>query len=120
LLKKTSIIEFLSFGSPRAVVYNLSAILLALAIVPTAFLGRLPVKCIWKSYVIPLFFKHNCPTSGIFTDCRCPACGLTRGVSSILHGEFSVGQNYNRLSIFVLLFMIGLIIYNLLKFKKPR
>jgi len=120
LLKKTSIIEFLSFGSPRAVVYNLSAILLALAIVPTAFLGRLPVKCIWKSYVIPLFFKHNCPTSGIFTDCRCPACGLTRGVSSILHGEFSVGQNYNRLSIFVLLFMIGLIIYNFLKFKKPR
>jgi len=120
LLKKTSIIEFLSFGSPRAVVYNLSAILLALAIVPTAFLEHLPVKCIWKSYVIPIFFKHNCPTSGIFTDCRCPACGLTRGVSSILHGEFSVGQNYNRLSIFVLLFMIGLIIYNLLKFKKPR
>jgi hypothetical protein len=119
LNKKNLIIEFLSFGSAKAVVCNLSTIIIMLTVIPTAFLERLSIKCIWKTYIIPLFFRGHCPASGFFADCRCPACGLTRGISKILHGDFDGGQDYNRLSIFVLFLMIFLIIYNFLKIKNP-
>jgi len=122
---KNKIIKFLkvacrlaTFGSPQAVVYNFSVILFMLMVVPTAFFESLPIKCVWKTYIIPLFFHGHCPTSGIFSDCRCPGCGLTRGISSILHGDFSAGQDHNRLSIFVLLYILALILLNLIKMKK--
>jgi hypothetical protein len=127
LSKKKLIIEFLSpacrqagSGSPRAVVYNLSAIIITLAIIPTAFLERFPTKCIWKSYILPIFFHQHCPTSGFFSGCNCPGCGLTRGVSRILHGDIKNGLEFNKLSIIVLAVMLVIITINALKIKKPR
>ena len=89
-----------------------------LAIVPTDFLIYSPIKCVFKNIILPFLFNGNCPTTGIFADCECPACGLTRGMSRLLHGDISSAIEYNFLVIPVFIVMIFVITINLIKIKR--
>lgn len=57
------------------------AVFLVLAILPTAFLDRLPTLCIYRS----LF------------GFRCLGCGMTHAFSSVVHGEWAAAWAYNHL-----------------------
>lgn len=107
---KKYFIDIISFATPEARIFNLSSIFLILAIVPTDKLVYSPVKCVFKHFLLPLIFNGNCPTDGIFANCNCPSCGMTRGMSRLLHGDINGALNYNKLVIIVFLIMIGIII----------
>ena len=58
------------------------------------------------------FFDHGpsvCP-SRLLLDLSCPGCGITRGIMHLIHFEFSLAWEYNKLSYIVLpvLFLIWL------------
>jgi len=99
---KKVILDFVSFGTPQTRFINLFLILFFLAIFPTNALTYSPFKCVFKNLILPLIFNGNCPITGFFADCECPACGLTRALSSLLHGDIYVAWNFNPL-VFVLL-----------------
>lgn len=112
---KNIFFDLLSFGTPQAKVFNLSSILLILSVIPTKSLGILPIRCVFKHFLLPLIFNGNCPTSGIFAGCNCPACGLTRAMSRLLHGDLIGAWNFNKIVFIVFGIMIILIIINLIK-----
>jgi hypothetical protein len=112
---KNILLDIVSFGSPQAKVFNLSLILLILGIMPFSSLGSFPIKCVFKNLIFPLIFRGNCPSSGLFANCNCPACGLTRAMSRLLHGDFVGAYNLNKLVFVVFLVMVVLIIINLVK-----
>jgi len=112
---KKFFIYFLGFDKPGAIVINLSLILIFLAVIPANVVSKGPPICVFKNIILPFVFHGNCPTSGLFVDCNCPACGLTRAISSIMHGDFSAAWGYNRLSFLVFGLMVFLIIFNLIK-----
>ena len=114
---KNIFFDILSFGSPGAIVFNLSLILLILAIIPFNYLIYSPVKCVFKHVIFPFIFG-SCPTSGLFSECNCPACGLTRGMNRLLHGEFSLAWEYNPLVYLVFLIIVIMIIVNGIKVYK--
>ncbi len=111
-------LDFLSFDSPQAKVLNLSFILIILRIIPTNLLSASPVKCIFKTNLLPLVFKGHCPVSGIFGGCNCPACGMTRGMSRLLRGDLIGAWNFNKIVFLVFLVMVVLIAINLLEVVK--
>ena len=108
-------LDLVSFNTPQARVFNLSAILIALAVVPTKHLVYSPVKCVFKNVILPLVFRGNCPTSGLFAGCECPACGMTRAMSRLLHGDVVGAYGFNKGVFLVLLVMLVLIAINLVK-----
>lgn len=108
-------LDLISFGSPQAILFNLSTILILLFIVPTKYLIYSPAKCIFKNILLPLIFKGNCPTTGIFANCDGPACGLTRAMSSLLHGDFYAAWNFNKGVYLLFSIMIIVLIINLVK-----
>lgn len=112
---KDIFLNLLSFDSPRARVFNLSFILIFLRIVPTETLASSPVKCVFKYYLFPLIFRGHCPATGIFAGCNCPACGITRGMSRLLRGDFVGAWNFNKMVFVVFAVMIVLIVFNALK-----
>ncbi len=101
--------EFLSFNSRRAVVINLSTILVGLRLVPAERIGSF---CIFKNFIFPFIF-NGCPTKGLFVGCNCPACGLTRATAYFLRGEIKTAMSFNKLVLILVPFIFGLIIYNL-------
>jgi hypothetical protein len=107
---KTFFIEILSFSTPKARVINLSSIFLLLTVIPTKYLIYSPVKCAFKNFLLPLFFHGHCPISGLFANCNCPACGMTRGMSRLLHGDFSGAWNFNKLVFIVFTIMMFILI----------
>jgi hypothetical protein len=107
--------EFLSFGSPRAVVANFSMIFIIIGIVPTAFWDTAPDLCIWHRFILPIVFNNNCPSAGIFADCHIPSCGLTHAFSALLHGNFSDAYSFNHLVYFVLTIMLIIYFKNIYK-----
>ena len=107
---KTFFIDILSFSTPKARVINLSSIFLLLAIIPTKYLIYSPVKCIFKNFLLPLLFHGHCPTSGLFANCNCPACGMTRGMSRLLHGDINGAWNFNKLVFIVFAIMMFILI----------
>ena len=111
-LKKIKFIffDFLSFGSPQAIVFNLSVILIILALLPTGDLGYLPIKPVFKEFLLPLIFGGNCPDSGILKNCDVYSTGQTRGISNLLHGNFQEAWEFNKITPFLFLVMIILII----------
>jgi uncharacterized protein DUF2752 len=56
------------------------AVLAALAAIPTEVLASLPVVCVWRT----------------FLHVECPGCGMTRALSSALHGHLSEAVAFNR------------------------
>ena len=80
-------------------------------------------------FIILLLFLFILPMSVIeytskFSICQiaigehCPSTGITRGVASLLKGDFSGAMNYNKISILVLLIMLSTIVYDLIKRSK--
>ncbi|MBU0980477.1 MAG: DUF2752 domain-containing protein [Nanoarchaeota archaeon] len=112
---KQALLDIISFGSPQAIVFNLSVILVALAALPTALIQYSPFKCVFKHVILPLVYRGNCPTAGIFAGCECPACGLTRAMSRLLHGDITGALAYNRLVGIVLVVMIAVLAVNVVK-----
>lgn len=116
-LKKIKYVLFdiLSFGSPQAIIFNLSSVLLILRVIPTSLLKHSPFKCIFKNFLLPLIFRGNCPKTGLFANCECPACGLIRAMSRLLHGDFIGAWNFNKVVFLVFGVMVILTIINLFK-----
>ena len=104
--------DILSFGKPWAITFNLATIIAILAVLPTYFLDKAPHFCLFRKYIIPLILRGHCPASGFFTDCRCPACGLTHALSRLLHGDLIGANDYNPLVWFVFPVMIILMLHN--------
>jgi hypothetical protein len=62
------------------------AVLAALAAIPTEILASLPVICVWRTLL----------------HLECPGCGMTRALSSALHGHLYAAVAYNRGVVLVL------------------
>jgi hypothetical protein len=107
------VLDCVSLGSPQAIVIDFSIILLVLLILPTSSLHVLPYRCVFKHVILPFVFRGNCPTSGLFAECNCPGCGLTRGISRLLHLDFAGAWEYNPLSFAVLGVMVVLLVVNI-------
>lgn len=112
------LLEILSFGSPQAIVFNISSIFILLSSLPTQSLVYSPVKCVFKHVILPLIFNGSCPIDGFFAECNCPACGMTRGMSRFLHGDIEGALAFNRLVPLVFIAMIVVLILNMLKVYK--
>lgn len=120
---KKFLLEIISFGSPRAIIFNLSFIFLILLIFPIGEIEHSPFKCIFKNYLLPFIYNNNCPTTGIFANCECPACGLTRGLSLFLHGQFKQAWQINKLTypLFIsMVIILGINIKKLIRHPKQR
>lgn len=59
---------------------------LAFFIIPTAWLERSPTVCVIRRV----------------TGRPCPGCGMTRAVSSVMHGHFREGYRYNKRIVIVM------------------
>lgn len=61
--------------------------------------------------IILLYFTHiGCPIKFI-TGISCPACGMTRAVLAILHGDTHAALNYHPLVITLPVLLISVIVY---------
>lgn len=109
------LLDLLSFGTPLAIIINFIIILSFAFLIPINSLENFPIKCIFKHYILPFIFKGNCPTSGLFAECKCLGCGMTHSFHYILHGDFLLAWNTNKLSFLVMLGIIVLIFINLNK-----
>jgi hypothetical protein len=89
--------DLISFNTPRAIVFNLGLILIILAIIPTDKLHYLPIRSVYEN-----IFRFTPYSSG-----------MTRALSSLLHGDISSAWNYNKLVFVVLATIIILIITNI-------
>ncbi|MBN1386136.1 DUF2752 domain-containing protein [Candidatus Woesearchaeota archaeon] len=108
--------DMLGFRTPQARLFNFSSAFVILASVPTELLAKSPAKCVWKHFLLPLAFGGVCPESGFFADCNCPACYMTRGISSILHGRFRYAwDHYNRFAFLTVVIMAVLLITSLVQ-----
>ena len=107
--------NLISFNGPGAIAFNLISILLLLAFLPLNYASNFPLKCIFNTYVLPWVYGGNCPSTGLFAHCECPACGLTRALSQLLHGDWSGAFILNKIAFVVVLVMLILIIINLRK-----
>jgi hypothetical protein len=74
-----------------------AAVLAALAAIPTQVLASLPAICVWRTLL----------------HLECPGCGMTRAVSSALHGHLHAALTYNRGVVLVLPAALILIIRDL-------
>ncbi|MBS3167052.1 DUF2752 domain-containing protein [Candidatus Woesearchaeota archaeon] len=116
---KTLFLEFLSFSSPRAIVFNLLFILIFLRVLPLKLLENGPRLCVF-SRILELIYRGNCPTSGLFSGCACPSCGLTRGIAHLLRGDLISAYTLNKGVILVFLVILIAIIWNLILFLRQR
>jgi hypothetical protein len=81
-----------------------AAVLVALAAIPTEVLASFPVMCVWRT----LFHLE------------CPGCGMTRAVSSALHGHLHAALAFNRGVVFVLPVALIVVIRDLHALCRPR
>ena len=114
---KSVFLEFLSFDSERAKVINLSSILFLLAIIPTKIIENGHSICIFKNFIFPTLFGEGCSFLG---GCNCPACGMTRAFSNILHGNIKRAWSFNKLAFISLTIMVALVIINAIKLIKGK
>lgn len=63
-----------------------------------------------KGPILPCIFN-------LVTGYKCPGCGMTRAINSLMHGDFISAYDYNKL---ILLIPIGLIIYLIFKILKKN
>jgi len=76
----------------------------ALAMVPTAWLERLPSVCLYWN----LFGVH------------CPGCGMTRAFSALLHGEWGQALLYNKLVVVAFPAIIGVLVHDAARWAQSR
>ena len=114
----TFFLDCISFNTPQAIIFNISVVFLILIIIPTNYLAYSPFKCVFKHIILPFIFRGNCPTGGIFANCECPACGLTRAMSELLHGDVSSALDYNVLVVPLFLMMLFVLVFNITKLIK--
>ena len=112
---KSIFLDLVSFDSAQAKVFNLVMILLSLAVIPSHYIENGHSICIFRNFIIPWLFSGKCPMTGWFANCECPACGLTRAMSRLLHGDLSGAWDYNRAVFLVLVVMVVVIMVNLVK-----
>lgn len=110
---KRFFLDIISFNTPQAIVINISSILVLLAAVPTKYLVYSPFKCVFRNVILPLMFHGGCPISGIFAGCNCPACGMTRAMSRLLHGDIIGAWDFNHMVFFLFVAMATVLIINL-------
>ena len=73
------------------------AVLAALAVIPTQVVESLPVICVWRTWL----------------HLECPGCGMTRALSSALHGHLDAALAYNRGVVLVLPAALMVVVGNL-------
>jgi len=112
---KKLVLDMVSFNTPQAIAINIAIIFLLLVILPTSALQNSPVPCVFKNYILPFVFRGHCPSSGIFANCECPGCGMTRALSRFLHGDLMGALAYNKLVLVLFSVMIVLLVWNILK-----
>ncbi|MBT4541244.1 DUF2752 domain-containing protein [Candidatus Woesearchaeota archaeon] len=112
---KKILLDILSFGSPQAIVFNLTSILVLLGTAPVSAVKYSPVKCVFKHIILPLIYRGNCPTSGFFANCDGPACGMTRAMSRLLKGRVSEALSFNKGVIIVLVVIVIVLLINCYK-----
>jgi hypothetical protein len=94
--------EFLGFSTPRAVVVNLTGILLILVLWPTDRLSYIPVRSLWETVL------HIRPYSS----------GMMRALSRLLHGDARGAWEFNPLAFPVLAVFLVLIGVNALRWAR--
>jgi hypothetical protein len=107
--------DLISFGTCQAIVINIFLIFLFLAIIPTSNLEKTHVPCLFKKIIIPFLYNYDCPTTGFFENCECPACGMTRAMSNLLHGNLNTALSFNKGIIILFPLMIIIFFINLRK-----
>ncbi|MFH1510678.1 MAG: DUF2752 domain-containing protein [Candidatus Woesearchaeota archaeon] len=108
-------LDCIGFNSPRAIVFNILAVFLLLALIPTSWLAHSPMQCVFRTVILPFVFGGDCPDEGFFAGCNCPGCGLTRGMSRLMHADISGALQYNPLVPAVFVVMSWLLLDNLRK-----
>jgi len=100
--------ESTSLSTPRGRLVSFGIVLIVLTITPTEKLYFLPIKSIYET------FLGFVPYSS----------GMTRGVSSVLHGNFEAAFEFNPLSFVVLGIVLILVVTDAIKiinqFRKSR
>ncbi len=117
---KKAFLDSISFNTPEARVFNISTVLAALAIVPTGSLVYSPFKCVFKHLLFPLIFGRVCPTEGLFAGCNCPACGMTRALSRLLHGDLKGSFAFNKMAVILLIAMVTMLIIDTVRIVKKN
>jgi len=94
--------EIISLSTSRGRLVAFGVVILILSAVPTEKLHYLPVKSVYESVFgwIPY------------------SSGMTRGVSSILHGKMDNAWEFNPLSFLTLGVVLGIVVFDLIKLKR--
>lgn len=101
---KKILFDFLTFSYPLYRIILFSIVIFFLFILPIGFLENLPNLSVCSF----IFRKY------------CYSIGITRGVSSLLKGNFDLAISYNFLSIPVLIFLIAFIIKDFIYLTKKK
>jgi len=113
-------LDIISFNTPFARVFDLSSILIFLSAAPLSLIENSPVKCVFKTYLLPLVFGGICPESGIFAGCNCLGCGMTRAIWHILHGDLAGAYALNAMAFLVLSVMLTIILIDFVSLLRKR
>jgi hypothetical protein len=81
-----------------------ASVLAALAAIPPQVLATFPVMCVWRTLL----------------HLECPGCGMTRALSSALHGDLHAALAFNRGVVLVLPAVLTVIIRDLHALCSPR
>ncbi len=94
--------ELTSLSTSRGRLVAFGVVILALSVIPTDKLNYLPIKSVYESVFgwVPY------------------SSGMTRGVSSILHGKIDNAWEFNPLSFLALGIVFGIIISDLIKLRR--
>ncbi len=98
--KISSKIFTLSYPKYRIVIFLI--ILILLAILPTEIISK----------------THSFSLCSMALGKYCYSTGITRGISSLLKGDFYLAMEYNPLSILVLLMLVGFVIHDIIRVKR--
>ncbi len=100
--ESNSFIKVISLSEPKYRILVFPIVLLTLAIIPVSILENMPDLSICSK----------------FLGDHCYSKGITRGVSSLLKGDFERAISYNPISIAVLMVIVALLISDTLKLYK--
>lgn len=96
--------EAASLSTPRGRLVSFGIVLSVLIVLPTEKLYLIPIRSVYETFlgIIPY------------------SSGMTRGVSSILHGNFTKAYDFNPLSFAVLVVVLVLMLLDIFKLFRRR